>query len=305
MKKILIGGSPCTYWSIAQGADKREKEPEGIGWELFKNYLIAKEKFKPDFFLYENNKSASQQIKDKIQEELGGKLQYVNSALVSGQGRERFYVTNFEFSQPEDRGIRLQDVLESGMADRGKAYVIDANYWKGSNLDGYCRKKRRTMVFDTENKHPGSLHESCEVKEGIVIFKGKEYNINLPDGVYYPRKLSVVEAARLQTMPDHYYDAVSATQAYKQIGNGWTMEVIKHILSYANIPRDEEIVCLSMYDGVGTGRLVLKEMGYENVKYLAYEIDKYAIKTAKHNFPDIQEMGDAFQIREWRGELMY
>ena len=83
------------------------------------------------------------------------------------------------------------------------------------------------------------------------------------------------------------------------------MEVIKHILSYANIQRNEEIVCLSMYDGVGTGRLVLKEMGYENVRYLAYEIDKYAIKTAKHNFPDIQEMGDAFRIREWNGELMY
>lgn len=58
MIKLLIGGSPCTFWSIAQ-KNNRETEAEGLGWELFKNYLIAKEKFKPDFFLYENNKSAA------------------------------------------------------------------------------------------------------------------------------------------------------------------------------------------------------------------------------------------------------
>lgn len=47
--RLLIGGSPCTHWSIAQ-KNNRETEPKGLGWELFKNYLIAKEKFKPDFF---------------------------------------------------------------------------------------------------------------------------------------------------------------------------------------------------------------------------------------------------------------
>ena len=59
-----------TYWSIAQ-KNNRETKADGLGWELFKNYLIAKEKFKPDFFLYENNKSASQAIKDQIKQELG------------------------------------------------------------------------------------------------------------------------------------------------------------------------------------------------------------------------------------------
>lgn len=53
--KIQLGGSPCTHWSIAQ-TKNRETEPNGLGWELFKNYLIALKKFKPDFFLYENNK---------------------------------------------------------------------------------------------------------------------------------------------------------------------------------------------------------------------------------------------------------
>ena len=54
--KILIGGSPCTHWSIAQ-TKNRETEASGIGWELFLNYRIARDKYYPDYFLYENNKS--------------------------------------------------------------------------------------------------------------------------------------------------------------------------------------------------------------------------------------------------------
>ena len=68
--KLLLGGSPCTYWSIAQ-TKNRETESEGLGWELFRNYLISLEKFKPDFFLYENNKSMAGPIRDQITRELG------------------------------------------------------------------------------------------------------------------------------------------------------------------------------------------------------------------------------------------
>ena len=87
MKKLLIGGSPCTHWSIAQH-NGRETEASGIGWELFKCYLAAKEKFKPDYFLYENNRSASEAIKEQISHELGAPLHYINSALVSAQNRQ-------------------------------------------------------------------------------------------------------------------------------------------------------------------------------------------------------------------------
>lgn len=72
MIKLLIGGSPCTYWSIAQ-KNNRETVPSGMGWELFKNYLIAKEKFAPDFFLYENNVSAHENIKREIRKQFGNR----------------------------------------------------------------------------------------------------------------------------------------------------------------------------------------------------------------------------------------
>lgn len=121
MIKLLIGGSPCTHWSIAQ-TKNRETKPEGIGWELFKNFLIAKEKYKPDFFLYENNKSAAQAIKDRISWELGEPLQYINSALVSAQNRQRFYCHNIpNVPQPQNKGILLRDILESGVVDKEAA----------------------------------------------------------------------------------------------------------------------------------------------------------------------------------------
>lgn len=78
---------------------------------MFKNYVIAKERFQPDFFLYENNKSAAPAIKKQIHDLLGGHLAHINSALVSAQNRQRFYVTNEAIPQPEDRGIKLRDVL--------------------------------------------------------------------------------------------------------------------------------------------------------------------------------------------------
>ena len=53
----------------------------------------------------------------------------------------------------------------------------------------------------------------------------------------YIRKLTPIECERLQTLPDFYTECegVSNTQRYKCLGNGWTVDVIAHILSYINI----------------------------------------------------------------------
>ena len=138
------------------------------------------------------------------------------------------------------------------------------------------------------------------VKNGEITIKGANYEINLPDGFYIIRKLTVKECCRLQTLPDDYCRVANKTNAYKGLGNGWTAEVIIHILSHAlaGIPKDEEIVILSMYDGIGTGRYCFDKLGYRNIRYFAYEIEKPAIEIAKTNFPDIVQCGDAFSVRE-------
>lgn len=384
MIKILIGGSPCTYWSVAQKKN-REVEAKGLGWELFKNYLIAKEKFKPDFFLYENNKSAAQAIKDQISRELGVELMHINSALVSAQNRQRFYAFNWSVEQPEDRGILLRDILESSALYIEKGYelrqpvMVDSRrmvaepvgvgYRNRREDDGKLYRRFETSgepkanalttvqtdsmvaepirigtiensaktpehdsqqyrVYSPEGKsvtlcgngggvgaktglHATQIEKAIkgkpiyEVIHGEIEIKGKKYPIKLPDGLYIIRKLTPVECERLQTLPDGYTAAVSNTQRYKGLGNGWTAEVIIHILNGAlkDVPRDEEIVVLSMYDGIGTGRYCLEKMGFTNVTYYAYEIDEPAMKVALSNYPDIIQMGDAFALRDDSWEL--
>lgn len=419
MIRILLGGSPCTHFSIAQKNNRETQPNSGIGWELFKNYLIAKEKFKPDYFLYENNVSAAQPIKDEIKKQLGvwdgtfltpySDVRYIeiNSALVSAQNRERFYVHNCgEVGQPKDRGILLKDVLESGITWKDKQNTVDANYFKGGNFTNMQKQsgqrfavaepipiqtaangKARTIKaqyqqsaiadFVTNGGHQatgvaepvrvgamprpngelstsqalrvysidgkattinhggggaggktglyavpleryncatefdsdgnptkaycyddGKIHTVYEVKDGKITIKGKEYPIKLPDGFYIIRKLTVTECRRLQTIPDWYKMPCSPTQNYKMLGNGWTIEVIKHILSHIPNITKESIEVLSMYDGMSCGQIALKELGANVVRYYETEIDKYAIQTTQANFPDTIQLGDAFQVRE-------
>lgn len=376
--KLTIGGSPCTHWSIAK-KQGRETEPEGQGWELFQNYKIALVKFRPDYFLYENNNSISAAIKKRITLELGVEPILINSALVSAQNRQRLYWTNIPgVEQPEDRGIVLRDILESGVCWREKAYTLMASHersvvnaiarngkfpfngaaepvrigtiesgtqtnhdskpfrvyspdGKGVTLQGeaggYGAKTGLYAVpvnpsefagegavypitFDAEGQMTaeigGRRRVIYEVRDGRITIKGEQYPIKLADGFYIIRKLTVLECKRLQTVPDSYIFPVSDTQAYRQLGNGWTVDVIAHILSYCPGITEKPLEVLSMYDGMSCGRLALDKLGAWVAAYWATEIDKYAIKTTQANFPDTVQLGDAFQVREdgwkpWEG----
>lgn len=122
---FLVGGSPCTYWSIAQ-TKNRETVASGMGWELFSQYVRALREAKPKYFIYENNKSMSKQIRQSIDETFGFGAVCINSALVSAQNRQRLYwvgrrnadgtYSKVNVEQPEDRGILLKDVLDSAVA---------------------------------------------------------------------------------------------------------------------------------------------------------------------------------------------
>lgn len=232
----------------------------------------------------------------------------INSKLVSAQNRDRFYVFNWDVKQPEDRGILLQNILESGIAYLDKCQCLTATYSKQTVSEAQfahsLEKKMRTMVAIPLNitfseKHLKENMPIYKVENGLISIKDKLYPIKLDDGYYVIRKLTPVECERLQTLPDNYTADVSNTQRYISLGNAWTAEIIIHILHgvLKDVPKDEKIVVLSMYDGIATGRYCLDKMAFTNVEYHAYEIDKYAIKVAMSNYPDIIQHGDAFQIR--------
>ena len=119
----------------------------------------------------------------------------------------------------------------------------------------------------------------------------------MADGFYIIRKLTVTECKRLQTVPDTYAFPVSDTQAYKMLGNGWTVDVIAHIMSHFTGLTEEPVEVLSMYDGMSCGHIALDKLGADVAAYYATEIDKYAVQTTKHNYPDTVHLGDAFQVR--------
>lgn len=150
----LIGGSPCTHWSIAQSPDKRETTASGLGWDLFSQYVRALREAKPKYFIYENNKSMSKEIRKAITETFGFEDICINSALLSAQNRQRLYwvgkrnadgtYSKVDVEQPKDRGILLKDVLD-GVAIKEKSSCIDANYYKGGNYTNLKKQSGQRM----------------------------------------------------------------------------------------------------------------------------------------------------------------
>lgn len=113
---IIIGGSPCQDLSIAkQNRQGLRGERSGLFWK----YVDALATIRPKYFLLENVASMRNEDRDAITETLrkiypDTECIMINSALVSAQQRKRYYWTNWHVEQPEDKGILLKDVLESG-----------------------------------------------------------------------------------------------------------------------------------------------------------------------------------------------
>lgn len=152
---LLIGGSPCTYWSIAQ-KNNRETTASGIGWELFSQYVRAVKATKPKFFIYENNKSMSSAIRASITQTFGFEPICINSALVSAQNRQRLYwvgqraangtYCKVDVQQPQDKGILLKDVLD-GVTDREKGRAIIGSAGRTTTRE-YFNKSQGNMAYE-------------------------------------------------------------------------------------------------------------------------------------------------------------
>ena len=321
---LVMGGSPCQSFSFA-GRQEGFKDERG---ELFWEFMRVLEETKPKYFLLENVRMKKEHER-VITRELGVQPLCINSALVSAQNRERLYWTNIpRVFLPENKRIYLKDILECGCVDRAKSYCIDANYFKGGNVQNSFEKARRQLVFSCvrvgdadikghdsvkrvyakEGKSPtlttmqgghrepkvfcgafrgrykingvrqdhkmkvaGLTDQQLELrfdgksnslttvqKDNVIVrtatinkggqgdriysSQGKAITLSAQSGgtagsgnmlvgdEYTWRKLTPLECERLQTLPDNYTQGVSDTQRYKMIGNGWTVDVIAHIL---------------------------------------------------------------------------
>lgn len=187
---LLIGGSPCQGFSIASGSKRLDFDDPRS--KLLFEYVRILNVCKPKYFLLENVASMSQEVKHAIDELVGVSGAVINSDLFVQQNRERVYWTNIPIAPLPKR----------------PDWVGDFYQWRRNH---FRQNKSNVCPCLTANMGTGGHN---------VPLKSED----LKD------KLTPLECERLQTVPDNYTASVSNTQRYKMLGNGFTVDVIAHIL---------------------------------------------------------------------------
>lgn len=220
----------------------------------------------PDVYFLLENVEMGQKWENVFDTVLGLKGVHINSALVSAQNRRRIYWSNIrtcersfwgdlytDIPQPKDRRIYLRDVLEEDVDEK---YYLSEKMLAWLNKHSEKKGNPVNMLTGDDKSHcltVSSLKMNCDTDYVCVAARGRgednsqklEHRSDgktnclttvskdnmISDGRL--RVLTPTEYARLQTVPDWYsWEGTSATQIRRMCGNGWTIEVIKHILSY-------------------------------------------------------------------------
>lgn len=215
---LLLGGSPCQGFSCA-GKMLNFDDPRS---NLFFEFVRLWEETKPKYFLLENVRM-KKECQEIISSYLGVTPIAINSNLVSAQDRARLYWTNIpNIEQPKDKGLYLKDIMEEEVEK--KYNVTERFYRKVEGTTSYkksrgnCRSPDRKAKTLTTGGHGIS-------NSGATNIKIDENFIRIP---------TPVECERLQTVPDNYTKAegLRDSHRYKMLGNGWTVDVIAHILQH-------------------------------------------------------------------------
>lgn len=262
---LLIGGSPCTDFSFggrmagASTADKQEilsleryleLRDAGCKFEgesyLFWEYvriLTELRNVNPDILFLLENVEMQKKWENVINGALGIKGIHINSALVSAQSRKRIYWSNIRTGRygllgdlhtniplPADNGLYLRDILED---------EVDKKYFISDNMHDWLvsRSKKKNVKIRIMS---GDDKSHCIT--ATAIYKGNLDTDYVPvtiNGERRLRRYTPLECARLQTVPDWYKWYCSDTQIYKMLGNGWTVEVIKHIFSFIKLKKNK------------------------------------------------------------------
>lgn len=210
---LLIGGSPCQDFSRA---NKIQRGIDGEKSGLFWQYVRLLKELRPKYFLLENVKM-KKEWQELISKELGVQPVRINSSLVSGFLRDRYYWTNIPFDElPHDKGIKLKDIIESGYVDRDKGLCL---------LESYSRPLKNPIKIARRYFKYGFWQ---------VVFKDHETYLKLKDNYEMAqdgdiRYLSKAEMEKAQNVPENYTRLISRNDSACLLGDGWTVDVIAHI----------------------------------------------------------------------------
>lgn len=226
MIDLLIGGSPCQGFSFA-GKQLNFEDPRS---KLFFEYVNVLQWIKPKYFLLENVKM-KQEYQDVISSYLGVQPIEINSSLVSAQNRKRLYWTNIpNVTQPKDKHVLLKDILEKNKS-WNKATILGRRLDSNGHRQDYNKNIPIVQCLEVRNSNTEKSNCLTTVsKDNILTPIGIGRHPNAFDGNHVFRYFTPMEYERLQTVPDNYTSCISDSQRYKCLGNGWTVDVIAHIL---------------------------------------------------------------------------
>lgn len=234
---LVIGGSPCQDFS---GANKNRLGVNGVKSRLFFEYVRLLKALKPKYFLLENVRMKKEH-EDYVSSIMGVCPISINSELLAPQLRHRLYWTNIPYaSQPKDKGLLLNDFLINGFSDRSKARTLSESDSRplASPLKmahRYFNTCFTTLIFknkehfDNVKTHFNFHFKGKSAKEIDSI--SNNIDLSVYDGLRYMTKL---ERESCQTVPLGYTKSLTENEAACVLGDGWTVDVIAHILKGIN-----------------------------------------------------------------------
>lgn len=220
---LILAGTPCQSLSIIQSKTRENLDGKSKLFFTAVDILNHVKQFNPKVkFLFENVASMKKECKQLISEILGCEPVFIDSADFSAQSRPRYYWCNFPVSMEYEP---CKDVL---------FYIMESNvsekYFYKHQTENIDTKKQicATMVLNVHDMHKRVFNPHFKVHTLTAASGGYQQKKVMDNG--RPRRLTPVEYERLQTLPDNYTQGISDTWRYTVCGNGWTVDVITHIL---------------------------------------------------------------------------
>ena len=244
---LLIGGSPCQGFSFA-GKQLNFNDTRSKLFFIYVDILNHIKKFNPKIKFLLENVNMRKEYKDIISKYLGVQAIEIDSKLLTPMRRKRNYWANWKIKMPLENRQEIKDLLEKNVDE--KYFMKSSSFKKNTYI-----KNNTLFIKNLSNKEIAVNENDCVVmsrawqvrmplirQESHCIRAANPDDIgiavNTSNGLRF-RKFTLHEMEKLQTLPVGYteLEGVSERKSKSCIGNGWTVDVIAHILR--SIPKED------------------------------------------------------------------